>query len=74
MIVRNIRRPSWDRWPRRLRSTAPMGSSSTSSSTRCRVRGEPWSQWGQGVVLDDGRFISAVGDHRGRDGNAYVYE
>jgi len=36
--------------------------------------GHPWSQWGQGVVLPDGRFISAIGDHLGRDGNSYVYE
>lgn len=36
--------------------------------------GNPWSQWGQGLVLDDGRFISAIGDHIGRDGNSYIYE
>jgi hypothetical protein len=36
--------------------------------------GHPWSQWGQGVVLSDGRFISAIGDHLGRDGNSYLYE
>jgi hypothetical protein len=36
--------------------------------------GNPWSQWGQGVVLPDGRFISALGDHRGPDGNSYFYE
>jgi hypothetical protein len=36
--------------------------------------GEPWSQWGQGLVLPDGRFVSAIGDHRGRDGNSYLYE
>ncbi|HEY5686209.1 MAG TPA: hypothetical protein VIY70_12620 [Acidimicrobiia bacterium] len=35
--------------------------------------GNPWSQWGQGVVLDDGRFLSAVGDHRGADGNSWFY-
>ena len=35
--------------------------------------GAPWSQWGQGAVLPDGRFISAVGDHRGTDGRSYVY-
>jgi hypothetical protein len=33
-----------------------------------------WSQWGQGLVLPDGRFLSAIGDHRGADGNAYLYE
>jgi hypothetical protein len=36
--------------------------------------GNPWSQWGQGLVLPDGRFISALGDHLGRDGNSYLYE
>jgi len=35
--------------------------------------GEPWSQWGQGIVLADGRFLSAAGDHRGEDGNSYLY-
>ncbi len=33
-----------------------------------------WSQWGQGVVLEDGRFISALGDHEGADGNSFIYE
>ena len=36
--------------------------------------GDPWSQWGQGVVLDDGRFISAIGDHLGPGGNSFIYE
>ena len=36
--------------------------------------GNPWSQWGQGIVLADGRVLSAVGDHRGIDGNTYLYE
>lgn len=36
--------------------------------------GNPWSQWGQGMVLDDGRYLSAIGDHRGPDGNSYLYE
>ena len=36
--------------------------------------GDPWSQWGQGVVLPDGRFVSALGDHLGRDGNSWFYE
>lgn len=35
---------------------------------------ELWSQWGQGVVLPDGRFVSAIGDHMGADGNSFVYE
>ena len=33
--------------------------------------GNPWSQWGQGVVLPGGRFLSAFGDHLGVDGNSY---
>jgi len=36
--------------------------------------GNPWSQWGQGVLLPDGRFVSALGDHLGRDGNSWFYE
>ena len=32
-----------------------------------------WSQWGQGIVLPDGRFLSAIGDHEGRNGNSYFY-
>ena len=36
--------------------------------------GNPWSQWGQGVVLPDGRVLSAIGDHHGPDGNSFLYE
>jgi hypothetical protein len=36
--------------------------------------GNPWSQWGQGLVLPGGKFVAALGDHLGPDGNAYVYE
>ncbi len=36
--------------------------------------GKPWSQWGQGIVLPDGRFISAIGDQLGPDGNSYLFE
>jgi hypothetical protein len=36
--------------------------------------GNPWSQWGRGVLTHDGRFLSAIGDHRGKDGNSYFYE
>ena len=36
--------------------------------------GKLWSQWGQGVVLPDGRFFSAIGDHCGINGNSYFYE
>lgn len=35
--------------------------------------GRPWSQWGQGIVLDDGRVVSAMGDHAGVDGNSYLF-
>lgn len=37
-------------------------------------RGVPWSQWGQGVVLPSGRYVSAVGDHLGVDGNSWFYD
>lgn len=36
--------------------------------------GNPWSQWGQGLILDDGRFLSAIGDHIGIDGNSFIFE
>ena len=36
--------------------------------------GNPWSQWGRGVLVRDGRFLSTIGDHLGRDGNSYFYE
>lgn len=36
--------------------------------------GRPWSQWGQGMVSEDGRFFSAIGDHQAEDGNSYLYE
>jgi hypothetical protein len=36
--------------------------------------GNPWSQWGQGWALPDGRFFSGLGDHLGQDGNSYLYE
>ncbi len=36
--------------------------------------GNPWSEWGQGIVTADGRYFSAIGDHLGADGNSYVYE
>jgi hypothetical protein len=35
--------------------------------------GVPWSQWGQGVVVN-GRFLSAIGDHCGVNGNSYFYD
>ena len=36
--------------------------------------GDPWTMWGQGIALSDGRFISAIGDHIGPDGNSFIYE
>jgi hypothetical protein len=33
----------------------------------------PWSQWGQGIVLDGGRVLAAMGDHLGPDGNSYLF-
>lgn len=36
-------------------------------------RGDPWSQWSQGLALEDGRFLSAAGDHYGPDGNSYLF-
>lgn len=35
--------------------------------------GNPWSQWGQGIALDDGRVITAIGDHLGADANSYLF-
>lgn len=35
--------------------------------------GNPWSNWGDGVAVD-GKYYSAIGDHKGPEGNAFVYE
>ena len=35
--------------------------------------GNPWSDWGQGLLLHDGRLLTAIGDHLGADGNSYLY-
>lgn len=35
--------------------------------------GNPWSNWGDGTVYR-GKYYSAIGDHLGPSGNAYVYE
>lgn len=35
--------------------------------------GNPWSVWGDGVAVN-GKYYSAIGDHKAPDGNAYVYE
>ena len=40
---------------------------------RPSYEGELWTHWGQGIVLPDGRYLSAIGDHVGRDGNSYLY-
>jgi len=36
-------------------------------------KGNPWSNWGDGVAVDE-KYYSAIGDHKGPDGNAFVYE
>ncbi len=36
-------------------------------------KGNPWSNWGDGVAVE-GKYYSAIGDHKGPDGNAFVYE
>jgi len=35
--------------------------------------GNPWSVWGQGLVADNGRVLTAMGDHLGIDGNSYLF-
>ena len=35
--------------------------------------GKPWSNWGDGLAVN-GKYYSAIGDHKGPDGNAFVYE
>ncbi|MEZ5409722.1 MAG: hypothetical protein R2761_16965 [Acidimicrobiales bacterium] len=35
--------------------------------------GNPWSQWGQAIVLADGRVVAGIGDHLGVDGNSYLF-
>ncbi len=40
---------------------------------RPEYEGKPWSSWGQGIALSDGRYLSGVGDHLGLDGNVYLY-
>ena len=36
-------------------------------------KGNPWSNWGDGVAIDD-KYYSSIGDHKAPDGNAFVYE
>ena len=35
--------------------------------------GRPWSDWGEGLATD-GKYYGAIGDHKGPDGNALVFE
>ena len=35
--------------------------------------GNPWSVWGDGTVAD-GKYYSAIGDHRAPQGNAFLYQ
>jgi len=36
-------------------------------------KGNPWSNWGDSLAAR-GKYYSAIGDHKGPDGNAFVYE
>ncbi|MEO1996393.1 MAG: hypothetical protein ABGZ17_14080 [Planctomycetaceae bacterium] len=36
-------------------------------------RGNPWSVWGDGLAVGE-KYYSAIGDHKGPEGNAFVYE
>src|SRR5262245_17265345 len=65
-------------------STTPEGPSATtqalSDTVEAVVYPRPdvsedglWSQWGQGIVLPDGRLLSAAGDHLGQDGNSWFF-
>ena len=36
--------------------------------------GTPWSHWGLGAITPGGHFVSAIGDHLGRDGNSWLYD
>ncbi|MDP6633738.1 MAG: hypothetical protein QGG42_02475 [Phycisphaerae bacterium] len=36
-------------------------------------KGNPWSNWGDGVAVGE-KYYSAIGDHLGPAGNAFVYE
>jgi hypothetical protein len=33
-----------------------------------------WSSWGNGCLASNGKYYFAIGDHRGYDGDSYVYE
>ena len=54
--------------------------SSSSEPTVLMVRyprpdyqGSSWSQWGQGLVLANGRYLSAIGDEKGVDGDSFLF-
>ncbi|HJZ13261.1 MAG TPA: hypothetical protein VJ521_13985 [Acidobacteriota bacterium] len=36
--------------------------------------GALWSSWGDGCLASNRKYYTAIGDHRGYDGNSYVYE
>src|SRR4051812_3999540 len=40
---------------------------------RPNAPGDVWSQWGQGLVFKNGRFVSAIGNELGADGNSYLF-
>jgi hypothetical protein len=69
-------------WASDVAATAVLLSEGSSTAPRVEAviyphpdyEGKPWSQWGQGLVLDGGRHLSAIGDHRGPDGNSYLFE
>jgi len=33
-----------------------------------------WSSWGDGIIASNGKYYAAIGDHRGKDATAHVYE
>ncbi|MGI9492168.1 MAG: hypothetical protein ACR2QF_07205 [Geminicoccaceae bacterium] len=36
--------------------------------------GKPWSHWGEGLLASNGHYYTAIGDHHGPDGNAFLYD
>lgn len=39
-----------------------------------RGKGTLWSSWGDGCLAKNGKYYTSLGDHLGKDANAYVYE
>ncbi len=37
-------------------------------------KGTLWSSWGNGLFASNKKYYTAIGDHRGYDGNSHVYE